>query len=88
MWPTQLISSIANFAIFCIAYFWVRPRRRYAGQVLLTTVCLYAAFRFGIEFVRADPRGGLFGLSTSQVVALLTSAAAALLMWRRRDGAP
>lgn len=84
VWPTQLISSMYNFAIFCIAYFVVRPRRRYYGQVLLTTVFLYAACRFGIEFLRADPRGGALGLSTSQIFALLTTAAAGLVMWRLR----
>ena len=84
VWPTQLISSIANFGIFCVAYFVVRPRRRYYGQVLLTTVFLYAAFRFGIEFMRADPRGSALGLSTSQIVALLTSAAAGAVMLQRR----
>ena len=84
VWPTQLISSLYNFAIFCIAYFVVRPRRRYYGQVLLTTVFLYAACRFGIEFLRDDPRGGLLGLSTSQIMALLTTAAAGWVMFRMR----
>lgn len=84
VWPTQLISSMYNFAIFCTAYFVVRPRRRYYGQVLLTTVFLYAACRFGIEFFRADPRGGALGLSTSQLLALVTTTAAGLMMFRLR----
>jgi phosphatidylglycerol:prolipoprotein diacylglycerol transferase len=86
VWPTQLISVTYNFAIFCIAYFWVRPRKRYHGQVLLTTVFLYAACRFGIEFIRADPRGAAFGLSTSQLIALATSVSAGLVLMRLRGG--
>lgn len=82
VWPTQLVSSMYNFGIFCIAYFVVRPRKRYDGQVLLTTIFLYAACRFGIEFLRADPRGGLGFLSTSQIVALATTIAAGSVLFR------
>lgn len=84
VWPTQLMSAIYNFGIFCFAYFWMRPRRRYYGQVLLTTVFLYAGFRFGIEFFRADPRGGMLGLSTGQIVALATTLAAGYALFRLR----
>jgi phosphatidylglycerol---prolipoprotein diacylglyceryl transferase len=31
---------------------------------------LYAIARFAVEFIRRDERGGLLGLSTSQLVAL------------------
>lgn len=84
VWPTQLISSLYNFAIFFFAYFVVRPRKRYHGQVLLWTVFLYAGFRFAIEFLRADPRGEALGLSTSQLVALATSLAAGWFVFRLR----
>ncbi len=84
VYPTQLMSSIYAFFIFLVAYFWVRPRKRYDGQVLLTTVFLYAGFRFAIEFFRADPRGALFGLSTSQLIALATTIAAAYMLVRLR----
>lgn len=84
VWPTQLFSSGYNFAIFAVAYFVVRPRKRYDGQVLLTTVFLYAVCRFVVEFFRADPRGALLGLSTSQLIALGTVAAAGLMLWRLR----
>jgi phosphatidylglycerol:prolipoprotein diacylglycerol transferase len=36
--------------------------------VFLAFVALYAAARFLIEFWRSDDRGGLLGLSTSQLV--------------------
>ena len=86
VWPTQFLSSAYNFVIFVVAYFVVRPRKRYDGQVLLTSVFLYAAFRFLVEFLRADPRGALFGLSTSQLIALGTViVAGAMLVRLRRD---
>lgn len=84
VYPTQLLSSLYNFVIFLIAYFVVRPRKRYDGQVLLTSVFLYAAFRFGIEFLRADPRGAALGLSTSQLIALGTTLAAGYALYRLR----
>jgi len=71
VWPTQAMSSLYNFAIFLFTYFWVRPRKRFDGQVILSFGLLYAMARFSIEFVRADQRGGMLGLSTSQWVALV-----------------
>ncbi|MCA1589915.1 MAG: prolipoprotein diacylglyceryl transferase, partial [Acidobacteria bacterium] len=56
---------------------------------------IYAIFRFLIEFIRDDPRGDLFGLtsatglSTSQIISLIVAAGAIALMvmrMRRRDG--
>ncbi len=85
VWPTQLVSSIYNFGIFCVAYFVVRPRKKYHGQVLLTSVFLYAACRFGIEFFRADPRGGIGPLATSQIIALATTMVAGWMLWRMRS---
>ena len=58
VWPTQLFSSAYAFVIFAVAYFVVRPRKAYDGQVLVVTMALYAVARFTIEFLRADPRGG------------------------------
>lgn len=70
VWPTQLISSVYNLAIFAFAYFIVRPRKRFHGQVLLTSAILYGSCRFAIEFIRDDFRGEYLGLSTSQLVSL------------------
>lgn len=70
VWPTQLISAGYAFVIFAIAYFWVRPNKRFHGQVFLTTAVLYGIARFGIEFVRADQRGTILGLSTSQAISI------------------
>jgi phosphatidylglycerol:prolipoprotein diacylglycerol transferase len=76
--PTQLYESAASFgiALFCLLY--VHGRKRYDGQVFFVFVALYAVARFLIEFVRSDDRGGLFGLSTSQLIGLGLLAAAAV----------
>ncbi|MDJ0765276.1 MAG: prolipoprotein diacylglyceryl transferase [Myxococcota bacterium] len=68
--PTQIYSAFAGIAIAAIAYFWLRPRKRFDGEVFCIAAFLYAAFRFFIEFFRSDERGGLGGLSTSQIVAI------------------
>jgi phosphatidylglycerol:prolipoprotein diacylglycerol transferase len=74
--PTQIYESAASLAIAAFCLIYVHPRKRYDGQVFLSFVTLYAAARFIIEFWRRDDRGGLFGLSTSQLVGVLLVIAA------------
>ncbi|MCP4599751.1 MAG: prolipoprotein diacylglyceryl transferase [Proteobacteria bacterium] len=69
--PTQLYSALGAIAVAALAYFWLRPRKRFDGQVFCITAGLYAIVRFLIEFIRRDARGGLLGLSTSQLVAIV-----------------
>ncbi len=69
--PTQIYESGACFAIAALLILYVHGRKRYDGQVFLMFVALYAAVRFGLEFLRSDDRGGLLGLSTSQLIGLL-----------------
>lgn len=83
VYPTQWISSAYNLAIFAIAYFVVRPRKRFHGQVLLTSAILYGICRFLIEFIRDDFRGEYFGLSTSQAVSVPILLGAIYLLWRK-----
>ena len=68
--PTQIYSALANLAIFFIVYLLVRPNKRYHGQMLVVFLSLYAVARFLIEFLRADQRGGMGPLSTSQIISL------------------
>lgn len=74
--PTQIYESFAGFAIAALLIFYVHGRKRYDGEVFLAFVALYAAVRFGLEFLRDDDRGGLFGLSTSQLIGLVLLVAA------------
>lgn len=80
--PTQLYESFAALAIASYAYFYLEPRRRFGGEVFLTTCALYAIARFLIEFFRADQRGELMHLSTSQIIAIVV-VFAVLWAWPR-----
>lgn len=68
---TQLYESAGCLAIAAFLILWLHPRKRFHGQVLLAFLGLYAILRFAIEYLRADDRGALLGLSTSQWIGLL-----------------
>ena len=68
--PTQLYEAGATALIFAFLL-WLRRHRSFDGQIILTYAALYAVARFVIEFWRDDPRGEIFGLSTSQAIAVL-----------------
>ncbi len=79
--PTQLYEAAGCLAIaFFLA--WLQARKRFDGQVMLAFLGLYAVLRFALEYLRDDDRGGLLGLSTSQLIGLLVLAAVAAL-WHR-----
>ena len=88
LWPTQLIESFAMLAIFGLLV-WMHRRKKFNGQVLIAYGIIYSIVRFIIEFIRDDPRGDLFGLttltglSTSQMVSIVVFVAAAILMVAR-----
>ncbi len=78
---TQAYESLAALAIAAAAYLLVRPRKRFDGQVFCFAAGAYAVFRFMVEFIRNDERGGLFGITTSQIIAV-GFLAAIVYMWK------
>ena len=71
--------------------YYLHRKKKFNGQVLITYAIIYSIFRFSIEFIRDDPRGDLFGLtsmtglSTSQLISLLVAAGSiAFLVLRLR----
>ena len=79
----------AELLILIVLLLGERRGHRFAGRTFWTYILLYAASRFVIEFYRGDDRGYLSGLSTSQVVSLLSAPAAAFMLLRlRRAGSP
>jgi phosphatidylglycerol:prolipoprotein diacylglycerol transferase len=89
--PTQLYESFAMLIVFFFLL-WLHKHRRFSGQVILFYALLYSVIRFGVEFLRDDPRGDLFGLttltglSTSQMISLIVGAGALVLLivrWRK-----
>ena len=79
--PAQLYEAAGNFAIFLLlnaalgrSLSGKLPR----GSAVLLYAALYAALRFGMEFLRGDDRGALrLGLSPAQLISLLVLAGAA-----------
>src|SRR6187551_2572569 len=91
--PTQLIESFTMLAVFGFL-FWLHRRKKFDGQILIAYGIIYSIFRFSIEFIRDDPRGDLFGLttmtglSTSQLVSLLVAGASIVFMVMRLRRVP
>lgn len=69
--PTQLYEAGGCLLLAAFLTFYLHPRKRFHGQVLLAFLGLYALLRFAIEYLRADDRGAILGLSTSQFLGLL-----------------
>jgi len=93
LYPTQLIESFTMLAVFGFLY-WLHRKKKFDGQILITYGIIYAIFRFLIEFIRDDPRGDLFGLtsatglSTSQLASVFVAVTSiAFLIWRLRKQA-
>ena len=85
--PTQLYEAAFLLALFFVLFFWLKK------DALPFYCILYGAWRFGIEFLRADDRGSLFGLplSPSQVISvalfILGGVLLAVRLVRARRGA-
>lgn len=87
--PVQGLESLGCLLLFLLLD--RLARRGWQGDRLLVVyLCLYAPLRFGLEFLRGDAARGFLGpLSTSQVLALGTFAAAlAVFLWQRRRTRP
>jgi len=89
--PTQLYESFSMLIVFFFLL-WLHKHKRLSGQVILLYALLYSIIRFLIEFLRDDPRGDLFGLttrtglSTSQLISIVVGIGALILLiirWRR-----
>jgi phosphatidylglycerol:prolipoprotein diacylglycerol transferase len=50
--PSQLYSSLYGILLFLFLHFVVRPRRRFAGQMIAAMFMIEAVFRYAIEYVR------------------------------------
>lgn len=78
--PTQLFSSIGDFAIAAFLLWYTRKdKERQEGLATGWYTALYAVGRFIIEFFRDDPRGSVGFLSTSQFIAVIMLVAA--IVW-------
>ena len=70
--PTQLFEAAALLALFAVLLaVYLKTRRHTTGIYLIG----YAAIRFGLEFLRGDPRAAFCGLSIGQLISLGMAAA-------------
>ena len=83
--PTQLYEAGAELLILGLLLSTERKGGYFAGRTFWLYMLLYGITRFIIEIYRADPRGEMFGMSTSQFVsALLVPLSIGMLIWLSR----
>ena len=69
--PTQLYEAGAALLILVAPAGTERRGRPFAGRTFWAYMFLYAVSRYVIEIYRGDPRGMVFGFSTSQFISLV-----------------
>lgn len=77
--PTQIYALLALLAIFIIVVMLWR-KKSYDGQIFIWWLCLYAVYRFNVEFFRYCPDEFYWlGLNPGQIIALLMLVAALVI---------
>ena len=80
--PTQIYEAGAELLILVLLLTTERRGRTFAGRTFWAYMFLYAVSRFIVEIYRGDPRGEMFGFSTSQVISLvLGPLSLVMLIW-------
>jgi phosphatidylglycerol:prolipoprotein diacylglycerol transferase len=65
--PVQLYESLGELLLFAFLALWLRPRKRFNGQVMAAWLMLYAVLRAVTETFRGDvERGVWMGLGAGQ----------------------
>jgi len=81
--PTQLYEAFGELGLFLLLALWLRPRKRFDGQVLAAWLLLYAVLRGTVELFRGDVERGVWaGLGAGQWTSLLIFAVG-VLVWVR-----
>ena len=84
--PTQIYEAGAELIILVFLLATERRLRPFAGRTFWSYMLLYAISRFVVEIYRGDPRGELFGVSTSQFISLvLGPLSLVMLVWLSRS---
>ena len=87
--PTQLFEAAALLALFAALMFLWRRRGGRDGLILGSYMVGYAAIRFGIEYLRGDPRAAVGPFSISQTISIglaLTGSAIIAYAFHSRKG--
>ncbi|MGC3999734.1 MAG: prolipoprotein diacylglyceryl transferase [Anaeromyxobacter sp.] len=81
--PTQLYESFGELGLFLLLVLWVRPRKRFHGQVLASWLIGYAFLRSAVELFRGDVERGVYlGLGAGQWTSIVILAVGVAL-WLR-----
>ncbi len=84
LYPTQPISSAANFLIAGVLYL-IYKRRKFSGEVFGFYLILYGLFRFLIEFWRATPKEIMGTFSNNQIISIImVLIGLVILLYRRK----
>ena len=83
--PTQVYEAGAELIILLALLATEGRGKRFAGRTFWAYMFLYAVSRFIVEMYRGDPRGEVFGFSTSQFISLiLAPLSLVMLIWLSR----
>ncbi len=83
--PTQLYDAGAELLILVVLLVLERRGRGFAGRTFWLYMLLYAISRYIVEIYRGDPRGLVWGMSTSQFVSILIVPRALSMLRRLRS---
>lgn len=79
--PVQLYESLGELVLFGFLTLWLRPRKRFNGQVMAAWLMLYAGLRATTETFRGDVERGVYlGLGAGQWTSMIIFAAG-VLVW-------
>jgi phosphatidylglycerol:prolipoprotein diacylglycerol transferase len=79
--PVQLYESLGELLLFAFLAIWLRPRKRFHGQVMAAWLMLYAGLRTVTETFRGDVERGVYlGLGTGQWTSMVIFATG-LAIW-------
>ena len=82
--PTQLYDAGAELIILVVLLVLERRGRGFPGRTFWLYMLLYAISRYVVEIYRGDPRGMVWGMSTSQFVSILIVPLALVMLMRLR----
>jgi len=82
--PTQLYDAGAELVILAVLLVLERRGRGFPGRTFWLYMLLYAISRYVVEIYRGDPRGMVWGMSTSQFVSILIVPLALVMLMRLR----
>lgn len=82
--PSQLFEAGALLVLFAVLLAVYLKFRRYTAGVYMIG---YAFIRFGLEFLRGDPRAAVLGLSIGQTISLGMALLGALFIWFSHESA-